>query len=247
MECFTNTKGFWQISSPFMDQVTLFRRNLYHALQASTEYTWIYFDAAAKWYPITLEKYYEDKLAQNGGGKARLWRELLPGIDNAILAARNPLAYAKAQLQAGQAKLICKEDFESGQLNMTTWSSKQAGTIEVDNTQGASSKASASLKGVKSGSIYFSIPVTPGEMYLLRAKAKSLRPENKLTLCGKSDPVWAVEAGFSNPDPQGWMQAETTLFVPDKVKELSMHCGVQSKVEPWSDCRFDDVELYLIK
>lgn len=246
MECFTNKKGFWRLSSPHMDQVTLFRRNLNAALEASSAYTWIYYDAAAKWYPIQLGKVYEQILAKNGGGKARLWSELLPGLENAMLAARNPLAYARRQVKDGKAKLVRKVDFEDGKLNMVPWSSQKAGKISVDKTQGASGKASASLVGVKFGSIHFVVPVKPGELYLLRARAKNNRPEIRLTLSGKFDPIWNRESGFSKPDADGWMQAETVLFVPDEGKNLTVSCGVDGKTEAGSDCRFDDIELYLI-
>lgn len=246
MECFTNKKGFWRLSSPHMDQVMLFRRNLNAALEASSAYTWIYYDAAAKWYPIKLGKVYEQILAKNGGGKARLWSELLPGLENAMLAARNPLDYARSQVKNGKAKLIRKVDFEDGKLNMVPWSSQKAGKISVDKTQGATGKASASLIGVKSGSVHFIVPVKPGELYLLRAKARNFRPESKLSLSGKFDPIWTKETGFSNPDTNGWMQAETAIFVPDEAKQLTVICGAGSRTEAGSDCRFDDIELYLI-
>ncbi len=246
MECYTNKKGFWRLNSPHMDQTKLFRRNLHAAIRAASAYTWIYYDAAAKWYPIRLGKVYEQILAKNGGGKARLWSELLPGLNDAMRAARNPLAYAREQLKNGKAKLIRKVDFEDGKLNMVPWSSGKAGRIGVDKTQGASGSASASLVGVKFGSIHFIVRVKPGELYLLRAKAKNARPETKLTLSGKFDPVWTAETGFSKPDANGWMQAETTVFVPDDGKNLTVSCGAEVKTEAGSDCRFDDIELYLI-
>ena len=244
MESYINEKGIYKVVSPVMDRVKLFRRNLHSALQTSSAYTWIYYDTAARWFPIKRHNRYERMLKNKP-----LWQEKLPGINEAIIAARDPLAYARKQLAAGRAELIRKVDFENGKLDIQIEyggkNPKEKKIVELDTTMGASGKASVRYTGFVSGGFYFKSPAKPGNLYYVRAKAKNFRPETHLRMCfGSSAKIADRIVCFAEPDSNGWMQAEAVLFFPENAKELIVSCGIMSRIG--SDCRFDDIELYLI-
>ncbi|MBE6358141.1 MAG: hypothetical protein E7057_02705 [Lentisphaerae bacterium] len=247
LDAYYNTKGFWQVKSPLMERMPLFRRNLHHALNASAEYVWLYYETPAKWWPFTMLPYYENAHKRAGGGKARLWPEILPGLFDAIDAARDPLSYAKKQFAAGKAKTVWKADFENGKVGLNVWLSGKKGTVTV------TPEKHAKFSGVTFGSMYSNrIPVKAGELYLVRAKVKH---ENGITpglsmhfYTNKGQKVLEQterpSVAFTEPLADGWKMALFAIFIPDEAEKIEIHAGVRSY--HGKTALFDDMEFFLI-
>ena len=191
--------------------------------------------------------YYEQKHKAAGGGKARLWKDILPGLFEAMEAARDPLAYSMKQLAAKKATLKWQANFDNGKIGMNIWLSGNKGTVTV------TPEKYAKLDGVTFGSVYSGrIPVKAGELYLFRGKVKfdrGVTPGLSLhfyTAQGRKvlESSERPQCAFSEPFADGWRIAQFAMFIPDEAERVEVHAGVRS---PKGDVAlFDDFEMYLI-
>lgn len=212
LDCYLNEKGFWVIKSPDMERLPLFRRNLRLALECSGDYAWLYTEQC-RWHPIELPPVVE-KAMKNTVGGGRLWEEAMPGVSEAVRFARNPDQFAAGD----KHMLIYSNDFAKGLGDIQQW---QGGTVKgvIEQKDGT-----ARLAGVRYGSLFKAIKVNPGEVYLVRASAKTEGDgQSSLTVTWQDDKrnfiksADNIKLAFSEKRPDQWFGASKVVIVPDKV------------------------------
>lgn len=157
--------------------------NATYAINAATEYVWIYGEGAS-WWPTG-----------NKTSDAQRWEDKLPGITQALLDVTHPQQAAERAVAAaeknGGKNLLLNADFANEPTKTTStkgaqsdwktagapanWSTYQDddshGTFSFDATMSHSDDKSGAAKitGVASGTFIQSIAVKPGEHYIVQA------------------------------------------------------------------------------
>ncbi len=165
----------WYIDPKGMERVDRLGQNVSYALQACDEYVWVYGEKAS-WWPTPHPR-----------ADAQRWWEALPGIEDTLRAAADPVDFALHKLEeAGDQleNLLTNADFSSETVEgeeveqaddwvqegaPPAWSCWQhpesEGTFAWDRTVGHSEPGSARMTGIVTGCFLQKVAVSPGERY----------------------------------------------------------------------------------
>jgi hypothetical protein len=145
--------------------------NLVSALHASDEYVWVYGQKGRWWPPRELK-----------ASAVATWPDLVPGVVLAIANSRDPVDWAQRELatlrgHGSMTNLLRNGEFAANNQNLTHWSWWQeagweGGQYRLDPDAGASSKGSACFRGIQHGCLVQSVPVAPGDYFLLAVKVR---------------------------------------------------------------------------
>lgn len=240
LDCYLNENGFWVIKSPGMDRLALFRRNLRLALECSGEYAWLYTEQC-RWHPIELPPVVENAMKKNIGG-GRLWEEAMPGVTESVRFAMNPDKFAAEAKRTP----VYSNDFTKGLGDIQQW---QGGTVKgkIEQKDGA-----ARLDGVRYGSLFKAVKVNPGEVYLVRAAAKTEGDgQSSLTVTWQDDKRKFIKSAdniklaFSEKLPDQWFGASKTVIVPENVAFMVVqYCAASATGK--AAVSFDNLEIFRI-
>ena len=168
----------WYINPGTQTPVRRLAENVTTALEVADEYVWIYGEQCS-WWPVP----------HPAADKVR-WPQKLPGIEQALRMAADPLGYVLEQLaKPGERQNpVVNADFGSATAAAPTgpqppdwkqgtappgWSYWQGGASKGhpnwDRTVGRTAPGSGALVGMKNGCLIQSVPVTPGERWAVAA------------------------------------------------------------------------------
>jgi hypothetical protein len=173
----------WHIDGLGGPRVDRLRANTSTALRVADEYVWVYGEQF-RWWPTP-----------NGGVKPESWPEALPGSEDALRFARDPVDYARAALarlekdgklvnltrngdfgsEKAPANQGPADDWKEGgaPAGWHTWQTQGSqGTFTWDREQGGAGKGAARAAGVGTGCFIQGCDVKPGERYAVKAFAR---------------------------------------------------------------------------
>ena len=215
--------------------------NLSAAIRSADEYVWIYGEKF-RWWP-----------ARDSGGKPTTnWTEVLPGIDLALLRAKDPTEAARRFLVSGAATNLLlnaefKEVAEAKPANWWTWQDEKhaTGTFAHDATSGA-----VQMGKMFNGCYGQNLKALPGERYAVSARARqtgqgvvSLRVgwKNAAGKWTRGDASYRFTLAESKPDE--WRELTGSARVPEGVTELVVTLCAAGQVEEADLAWFADVRL----
>ncbi|MEA3404086.1 MAG: hypothetical protein U9R79_22845 [Armatimonadota bacterium] len=165
----------WYIDPKGMERVERLGQNVSYALQTADEYVWVYGEKAS-WWPTPHPR-----------ADAQRWPEALPGIEDQLRAAADPVGFALQKMHEAGAdlqNLLVNGDFqpesvtEEGGEPQPDWEEEgtppgwsfwqhreSSGTRAWDRETGHEEPGSARMAGVTSGCFLQKVAVNPGERY----------------------------------------------------------------------------------
>lgn len=173
------------------------------------------------------------------------WSEALPGLEGAILAVKDPEAYAAHRLSSALPGTAAM-DLSS----FTPWQHDKArkGRLWLDDTFGDGDDVSLAAEGCEDGAYSYIVgtPLQAGDRLLVRA---SMHGEGGYALfCWRRTPEkwdWTrlapVVLRFGEPDASGWRRAEAVVRVPESAVGAGLILGVRQL--PGQVCHFDNVKI----
>ncbi len=198
----------WYIDPGDQTPVRRFADNLESALNAADEYVWLYGEKGSWW------------STPNPKANENRWTQLLPGIEEVLWAAIDPVTYAARVIaEAGDdtQTILTNADFSSATAEAPDgpqaadweqgrapagwgfWQSaaaKSEGTPGWDREVGHGAPGSATLRQVRAGCLIQSVAVAPGERYAVAAWYKrqgSEGADSARVRWQKSDGTWHAE------------------------------------------------------
>jgi len=215
--------------------------NLEAAVRAADEYVWIYGEKHRWWPPRAPD-----------GPPTTNWTEALPGIELALLRAKNPVEAARRWLASGAATNCLRNgDFsQSADGRPAGWwvwqdEKDRQGLVLQDSGQGA-----ARLVGVGNGCLGQNVPVQPGERYAVAARARQTGRGVASLRVGWKNAVGRWVRGDTGlrltlaPGSAGqWGELTGAVRVPEGVAELVVQLCAQGQEAEADAAWFDDVRL----
>jgi hypothetical protein len=239
----------WYIDGLGGPRVNRLERNVASALRAADEYVWVYGEQARWWPP-----------RQPDAKAPATWPEVLPGVEFALLNAKDPMEAAQRKLkelrsQGGLTNLLVNGDFEASRDGQPeSWSHWQDekeshGLFSHDPVVGAARPGSACLSGVEHGCFVQAVTAEPGQRYILCAKVRqSGAGAAWLTARWQTrEGRWTAEdqdRHFSAPAPNGtsaWGEVVSNVTVPEGAGRLVVLAGVSGQQNQNDRAWFDDV------
>ncbi len=251
----------WYIGGLGGPRVERLRANTSAALAAADQYVWVYGERF-RWWPTP-----------NRGVRPESWSAAIPGCEQALLYARDPLDYARTEIakakQDGKAVNLARngsfssstaksmegteQDWHDG-LPPAGWSAWQRddskGTFTWDREAGATGKGAARASRVADGCFLQSFKVAPGERYAVRAACK-VRGSGNAWLRVRwqtADGRWTAETQdqlfYCEASPDNWRELFGVVDVPAGAGRLLILLGVGGQSTTEDAAWFDDVELY---
>jgi len=215
--------------------------NLEAAVRAADEYVWIYGEKHRWWPP-----------RDPGAKPATNWAEALPGIELALLRAKDPTAAARRLLSSSDTtNLLRNGDFsettDGKPAQWWVWQDEKdaTGTFALDSEHGA-----ARLAKMANGCFGQNIPVKPGERYAFGARLKQTGLGLVTVRVG-----WKNAAGnWTRGDaakrlvlpnsPEGeWRELSGAVRVPDGIAELVVTLYANGQTKETDQAWFDDVRV----
>ena len=265
MSSFTSREGSSYYLPPINGSRTLgFLNVMTDALDASDEYVWIWSEGGEmrKW------KTQSGRLADY-----RLFEASLPGVENAMKLAKNPIEQGKAELKElkaqGKAVNLAKNSSMSLAPSSTDaigapadkWTTGVAPAgfaiygnskgFSQDTTTGFNDKFSAKATGVNGGFIQ-TINVKPFEWYVVEVLGKKTGGYISATIRWKTaDGKWMktyddVDFYFLDNAGNGWNKATGTARVPEGAGQMVVLLGATNQ-SPTDASWFDDLGIYQIR
>ena len=251
----------WYVDGLGGPRVERLRANTAMAVRVADEYVWVYGEKF-RWWPTP-----------NSSVRAESWPEALPGSERALRWARDPVDYARTEIEQGKragklVNLIQNGDFSAETVKSPEgveqkwdegsppagWDSWQRegskGTFIWNRETGASGKGSAKTAGVADGCFIQSYPVVPGERYAARAFCKKQGQGNAwLRIRWQTrEARWIADAQDQmvlGELPQGqWCELFGVVEVPAGVGRLVVLLGAGGQNTPEDAVWYDDVGLY---
>jgi len=215
--------------------------NLEAAVRAADEYVWIYGEKNRWWPPRTA-----------GGKPTTNWTEALPGIELALLRAKDPTEAARRLLASATAtNLLLNGDFnevtDGKPAKWWVWQDeKQAtGTFAHDPALGA-----ARLTKMFNGCFGQNIKVQPGERYAVSAKARQTGQGVVTLRVGWKNATgkWtrgdaSMRLTLADAKPGEWRELVGSVRVPDGVSELALQLSASGQADESDAAWFDEVRL----
>ncbi len=249
----------WYIDGKGGSRVDRLRVNTTTALRAADEYVWVYGEKF-RWWPTS-----------NGRVNEQSWPEALPGCDKALAYARNPIAFARQELQTQKQEghatnLLTNADFSQSEIVLPNghasrwsdghppigWSAWQEessdGVFSWDQSVG---DGAARAAGVKGGCFIQSQPIESGQRYAVVARARTQGASNTWIRVRwqTADESWTAEHRDltffpGQPADDGWRELFGTAEVPEDAGRLVILLGVGNQASADDIAWFDDVELH---
>ena len=253
----------WYIDGQGSPRVERLRANTATALRVADEYVWVYGEKF-RWWPTPNLRVH-----------AESWPEALPGSDRALRWARDPVDYARTEIEHGKqsgklVNLAQNGDFSSETVKSPEgvqqrwreggtpagWGSWQTetskGTFTWDRETGALGKGSAKAAQVADGCFIQAHPVVPGERYAARAFCK-IHGQGGAWLRIR----WQTREGQWTAESQDeivhgelprdqWRELFGVVEVPTGAGRLVILLGAGGQSTPQDAVWYDDVGLYKI-
>jgi hypothetical protein len=262
LDAYWNPKGSpWYIDGQGGPRVERLRANASAALAAADQYVWVYGERFRWWF------------TPNGGVRPESWPEAIPGCEQALRYARDPLDFArtemvKAKAAGTPANLARNGDFASSSAELIDgaqqrwhegqppagWSAWQRdgskGTFAWDREAGMGNTGSAKASGVADGCFLQEYKAAAGERYAVRAMCRThgngsawLRVRWQT-----ADGRWTAESQdrlfYGEPSPDAWRELFGVVEVPEGAGRLLILLGVGGQATADDAVWFDDVGLY---
>jgi hypothetical protein len=261
LDAYWNPKGNpYYIDGRGGSRVERLRANASSALRAADGYVWVYGEQF-RWWPTA-----------NGGVHRETWPEVLPGCDDALRFARDPLDFGRTRLAAlkrtGKLEnLAANGDF--GAVTVTvegrpaawrpdgppagwgTWQEDSShGTFTWDRQSGAAAPGSARVARVGGGCLVQTHSARPGQRYAVRAVRK-LQGRGQAAIRVRwqtPEGTWIAESLDQIVDADGprnqWSELFGVVEVPEGVGRLVILLGASGQASPQDVAWYDDVGLY---
>ena len=254
----------WHIDGLGGSRVERLRINTTSALQAADEYVWIYGEKN-RWWPTP-----------NGGVNKETWPEALPGSEDALRFARDPVEFARAKIaemkKAGiLINLARNADFGSDKVEGNTgvqqdwkeggapagWNvwqvSDSQGVFSWDREVGASAKGAARASKVVNGCFIQVADAKPGELHAVRAVVR-LQGESAAWVRVRwqtPENKWTqvgqdVILPVEQTDDE-WREVFGVAAVPEGVGKIVLLLSMANQSAAQDVVWFDDVELYRLQ
>jgi hypothetical protein len=239
----------WYIDGLGGPRVDRLEQNVASALRAADQYVWVYGERARWWPP-----------RQPDAKAPKTWPEVLPGIEFALLNAKDPAEAARRKLkelrsQGGLTNLLVNGDFAAGKDGQPeSWSRWQDekeshGSFSHDPAVGVAGPGSACLSAIEHGCFVQGVKADPGRRYLLCAKVRqSGAGAAWLTARWQTaEGKWTAEdrdMRFSAPardDLASWREVVGIVVVPEGAGQLVVLAGASGQQNPNDRVWFDDV------
>jgi hypothetical protein len=251
----------WYIDGLGGPRVERLRANTSAALATADKYVWVYGERF-RWWPTP-----------NRGVRPQSWSEAMPGSEQALRYARDPLDYARTEIarakRAGKLVNLARNgDFSSSMaksmdgteqkwhdgLPPAGWSTWQRddskGTFTWDRETGAAGNGAARASRVTDGCFLQSYKVAPGERYAVRTACK-VHGNGNVWLRVRwqtTESRWTAETQdqlfYCEALPDNWRELFGVVEVPEGVGRLLILLGVGGQNATEDVGWFDDVELY---
>ena len=249
----------WYIDPMGQPVADRLRTNVETALRVADEYIWVYGEKY-RWWPTANQRV-----------NAESWPEALPGIEEALRFAGDPLEYARAFAASQgdrQANLLKNAGFSDETItddagNQITWQEGRppvgwgfwqredsSGEAAWDRQVGATASGSARLSGVLDGCFTQATSATPGERYAFFGKVR---------LGGRGECLvrirWQTEEGkwyassldrlldAGDADEDGWREIAGVATVPEGAGKIVVLLIARGQELADEQAWFDDVRL----
>jgi len=260
----------WYIDPKGIEPAQRLQINAKFALDAASEYVWIYGEKY-RWWPTP-----------NGSVNPESWDDKLPGISNKLLSVTHPERMAEEMIASLQQKgklqnLLQNSQFEKGKTNAgaaaqtapdwksvgapahwSTWQLEVShGTFNQDNAVSHTSDNSGSgrIAGVTNGCFIQSMAVNPGETYVVGAWN---RLQNKGTCWVRvrwqtAEGKWTDEPSdvllFASQNAKAgeWIKIQGAVTVPENAGKMVLLLSAANQTTPQDVAWYDDVYVYKIQ
>jgi hypothetical protein len=250
LDAYVNPPGSpWYIDGLGGPRVNRLEQNVASALNAADQYVWLYGEQARWWPP-----------RQPGAKVPPTWPEVLPGVEFALLNAKDPASAAQRKLQelrtqGGLTNLLLNGDFAAAKDGQPeTWSRWQDekdshGSFSHDPEVGAGHPGSACLSGVQQGCFVQGVKAEPGRRYLLAAKVRQ-SGAGAPWLAARwqtGEGKWTAEDADAHFSPLGppagasWREFAGLVTVPEGAGRLVVLAGASGQRTSEDRIWFDDV------
>lgn len=257
LDTYVNPVGSdWYIGGHGGTRVDRLRHNLSIACQTADEYVWVYGEQA-RWWGMPYWEWAQNAV-KDTVGKGRLWEEVLPGLTNAILWAKDPTSAARRAVEERRrsgtlTNLAPNPGFEGGVNDdgipegYGAWQSADSkGRFSADRTTGMGGPSSYRLDNVTDGCGLLRIPVEPGRCYAVGARMRSAgkarasvvvrwQTERQRFLLEDRDVYLPTE-----PIGAEWERAFGLVAAPAEAADMIVLLQSEGEGTAW----FDDVEVY---
>lgn len=251
----------WYVDGQGGSRVDRLRANVSTALRCADEYVWIYGEKF-RWWPTPNKRV-----------GAEAWPEALPGSDAALRFARDPMDFARNQIQRLRrtqklVNLARNGDFAARQIPSETagiqvwkegrppvgWNAWQEetskGSLAWDRDHGAGANGSAKASNIVQGCFIQSHPAQPGQRYAVRAQRR-IEGKGQATLRLRwqtAEGRWTAETQdvlvYADGPTEEWRDMMGVVEVPQGAGKLALLLLVTGQTSPADAVWFDDVELY---
>ena len=254
----------WYIDGLGGPRVDRLRENLRTALRVADEYVWVYGEKY-RWWPTP-----------SASVKGESWPEAIPGCQNVLALARDPIDHARGRIAAGTndpsfVNLARNGDFGADKAADTeghtdvwkegrppagwgAWQSDASkGTFTCDREIGLAGKGSARAENVANGCFVQGTPGKSGETYAVQARCR-IQGKGRAHVRVRwqtSDGHWTAEA-LDRIIPcqaprDGWGEMFGVVDVPQGAGRLVILLCVTGQSSPRDAAWFDDVSLHRIE
>jgi len=252
--------GTWYVDGKGGPRVKRLEANVRTALRVADEYVWVYGEKF-RWWPTPNESV-----------RQQTWPEALPGSEDSLFFARDPVAYGRAKIaklqKAGKLDNLARNgDFHADRADdkgrvdeyreggtPAGWGSWQRedshGTFAWDRQSGDGDTGSARASGVADGCFLQSHPVAPGERYVVQAVRRlSGRGTASIRVRWQTPKEeWTSEERdrllFAGGPPERWSELFGVVDVPEGVGRLVILLGVSGQQSEKDLAWYDNVRLY---
>ena len=257
-----------------MTPTELLRRNLSWAIAYSDEYAWTW-GQIRRWYSGSFVHGYQNRLLKsNLHVGTPYWMDALPGIQDAMVCAKDPMGYIANAVKAGR---ISKNLLQNGNFDMKisvkgaiplapdsivykniprweNWQKKVSrGKFGLAVGKGINGSNAVYHAGTKYGTTHQAVKVKPYGLYILRVCAKMPKKVTGATLGvqfrNKNFRWFAHEkctsTTFNEDLGNGWKRA--TLFIkelPPGVGAMSIMLATDGGGDPDEITYFDNAEIF---
>jgi len=221
-------------------RVNRLEANLEAAVRAADEYVWIYGEKN-RWWPVP----------PGGRQPATNWTTALPGIEMAMLRAKDPTGAARRLLASTTTNLLLNGDFadvaDGRPAKWWVWQDEKqpTGTFDCDGTL-----RSARLARMFDGCFGQNIKAQPGERYAVSAKAQQIGHGVVTLRIGWKNAAgkWtrndaSLRLALARTKPDEWGEIAGAVRVPDGVTELVVMLHACGQTEDSDRAWFRDVRL----
>ena len=265
------TKTWYKGPAEDGSRLTHFERNLEQAARVSSQYVWIYGERRMwidwKRSP-TSEIWKTDRFVKMAALPEPTWERSLPGLSDAIMSVKDPVAFARRKLTEfkanGESHELCREGHcrldglkvpDGVNPGRIPWGfsvyrspGDTNGVCGVDASAGRGDGRSLAMRGVRYCNVNFTQPAREGESYVVSVSTDSDRGQAEV--CWMKGDTWAwaesVHFAFGEPAADGWRTAREVVRVPRGVSKIGLLCAT-SKLAPDETVRFDDFSMIRLR